>query len=137
MTQDFKYDKVLVIDDTALDRFIADRVMKTHSFAKDVTCMNSASAALSYLKAHCDELPELIFLDLHMPGMDGFQFLKEYKNLPCSIKKKSIVMLTSSVMEQDKKHALSNEYVVSFISKPLNSENLKKLYATHNLEMTA
>jgi CheY-like chemotaxis protein len=131
MTQHFKYDKVLVIDDTALDRLIADRVMKVNSFAKDITCINSASAALSYLEAHCEELPELIFLDLNMPGMDGFQFLKEYKNLPCNIKKKSIVMLTSSVLEQDKRQALSNEYVVSFISKPLSKENLRQLYITH------
>lgn len=137
MVQAYKYNKVLVIDDTTLDRFIADRLMKLCDFAIEIECMNSASAALAYLGDDHAELPELIFLDLNMPGMSGFQFLKEYKKLPEHRKRRSIVMLTSSVLEEDKSYALSDEHVVSFIVKPLNKDVLRQLSALQFAALSA
>ncbi|MCD6064005.1 MAG: cheB 1 [Flavipsychrobacter sp.] len=125
--QVYKYEKVLIVDDTALDCFIAEKVMHHAKFAKNTICIASATDALKYLETltdNSDSLPDLIFLDVNMPGMNGFQFLSAYKQLPGAAKRKSIIMLTSSVFDEEKKLALSNEYVRSFINKPLNADDL-------------
>jgi|ERR1044071_5644039 CheY-like chemotaxis protein len=130
--QPYKYDKVLIVDDTTLDCFIAERVMRHTRFAKDTICINSASDALTYLgnlSDNSEALPELIFLDVNMPGMSGFQFLYEYQKLRGNMKKRSVVMLTSSMMENEKEDALRNEYVRSFINKPLSIDALEELEA--------
>lgn len=126
----YKYDKVLIVDDTELDCFIAEKVMRISQFARNTICINSACDALKYLDTlseNPDAVPELIFLDLNMPGMNGFQFLTEYNKLPGNIRKRSIVMLTSSILEDDKQQAMSSEYVRSFINKPISLAALQNL----------
>jgi CheY-like chemotaxis protein len=124
----FKYGKVLIIDDTDLDRMIAEKLMQKCSFAQHVASVGSAKAGLDYLSTlNGDDIPELIFLDVHMPGMTGFEFLKEHHALPEGIKRKNIVVLTSSLQPTDRQKALSDPYVLKFITKPLSITALENL----------
>ncbi|HTJ12303.1 MAG TPA: response regulator [Dinghuibacter sp.] len=67
----------------------------------------------------------LIFLDINMPGMSGFDFLDEYRHLPENIRKKCIIMmLTTSMDSEDKKRAEGNQFVAKFLNKPLDREKL-------------
>ncbi len=94
----------------------------------------SAEEALDWLKtSHIDTPPDIIFLDLNMPEIDGFSFLKDFLNLPDKVKSKSkIVVLTSSNNAKDRETAFSFKNVIQFITKPLKQadiEDLKRIIA--------
>ena len=86
---------------------------------------------LEYLK-HCEsnltEVPGLIFLDINMPEMNGFDFLDSFKTLSDNIKSHcNIIMLTSSMDENDYKRSYESTFVKGYIIKPLNEEKINRL----------
>jgi CheY-like chemotaxis protein len=128
---EYQYKNVMVIDDNQIDLYIAEMVMATTRFAEKVLCMGSAKEALAYLKPlyeKPEELPSLIFLDINMPEMTGFDFLNEYQHLPENIRKRCIIMmLTTSLDENDRKQAESNQFVKRFLNKPLDRDKIAQL----------
>lgn len=128
---EYKYKKAMVIDDNQIDLYIAEMVMQTTKFAEKVICMSSAKEALAYLKPlyeSQEELPDLIFLDINMPEMTGFDFLNEYQHLAENIRKKCIIMmLTTSLDEDDRTQAEGNQFVRKFLNKPLDRDKLDLL----------
>ena len=62
-----------------------------------------------------------------MPGMTGFEFLEQHGTLPEGIKRRNIIVLTSSLQPNDRQKALSDPYVLKFITKPLNLATLENL----------
>jgi CheY-like chemotaxis protein len=128
---DYKYKNVMVVDDNQIDLYIAEMVMMTTRFAERVTCVSSAREALAHLKPlyeKPEELPNLIFLDINMPEMTGFDFLEEYEHLPENVRKKCIIMmLTTSLDENDRKQAETNQFVKRFLNKPLDRDKLAQL----------
>jgi CheY-like chemotaxis protein len=125
------YKKVLVIDDNPVDRYVAERIIKKHGFSEETVCVGSAKEGLAYLlslKDSPEQLPHLIFLDIMMPEMNGFEFLDVYEIFPEIIKKNCIIMmLTTSMHEEDQVKASKNPYVNRFLNKPLNISALKEL----------
>lgn len=125
------YKRVLVIDDAKIDRYMAEKIMKKYDFTDTVVMVESAMDGLELLEAcleNPDSLPELIFLDINMPQMSGFDFLDEYARFPEHIKKKCIIiMLSSSIHPEDKYRAMESPYVYKFLSKPLNADKLQEV----------
>jgi CheY-like chemotaxis protein len=121
-------DLVLLVDDNDTDNFINNRIIELTQFAKKVEVKNSGKSALEYLKMHKDNdamLPNIIFLDINMPIVDGFVFLYEFESFPQNIKDKcKVAILSSSDNKRDINRIINNEYVIKFITKPLTEEAL-------------
>lgn len=117
-----RYQHVMLIDDNELDNFITKKLIETEHFAEKVTVHQSALNALDDLKSMTlDKLPQIIFLDIMMPNMDGFGFLEEFEKLDDSIKRTcKILMLSTSESFKDLNKANQNKYVYKFLNKPLN-----------------
>lgn len=127
----FNYTKALIIDDSHIDRFIAERILKRSSFAEETILMESALDALAYLQSpdNINRLPQIIFLDIRMPEMDGFEFLDKYNDLSETITKNClIVMISSSADLNDRLRAQKDLHVHCFMEKPLDIEKLKKSF---------
>lgn len=124
-------DLVMLVDDNDTDNFISKRIIELTKFAKRIEIKNSGKSALQYLESEKDNdvnLPDLIFLDINMPIVDGFVFLYEFEKFPDNIKQKSrVIILSSSDNKRDIDRIVNNNYVIKFITKPLTDEVLKDL----------
>jgi CheY-like chemotaxis protein len=124
-----RYSKVLLIDDNSLDNFVNKKLLESTSFATEVVAHQSPKEALSYL-ASLDNaaLPELIFLDIMMPEMDGFQFLDAFENLQDSVQHKcKVIMLSTSDSFKDLNKANKSKFVKKFLNKPLTEQVLQAI----------
>lgn len=119
-----RYPAVMLVDDNELDNFINKKLIENENFAGQIIVCPSAAAALESLKKSAAEgaiLPSIIFLDIMMPGMDGFGFLEEFNKLDDAIKKSiRVIMLSTSESFKDLNRANQNPYVAKFLNKPLN-----------------
>lgn len=122
-----KLEKVLLIDDSDIDNMVNKKVVERTGLATNVVVKNSASSALNFLKevaeSDRENIPDIIFLDIRMPEIDGFGFLEMFDSLPEVIHKQTkIVMLSSSIDAEDYKKAMDNRFVKQFLNKPLQKE---------------
>lgn len=119
-------DLVMLIDDNEIDTFINQKVIEFNRFAKKLVTCSSGREALDHLQnSSVNDIPDIIFLDLNMPVVDGFRFLFEFSKFPPEVRKKSsIVVLTSSDNMRDKEKVEVNPDVIKFLSKPLNEQKL-------------
>lgn len=129
MAEKSRYSKVLLIDDNAIDNFVNKKLIEMTGFAADVEIFESAEAALDNLKTRKkDQLPDVIFLDIMMPAMDGFAFLEEFKELgPEYLEKCKIIMLSTSESFRDLNRANKSPLVQKFLNKPLTEPILEAI----------
>lgn len=117
---------ILLVDDDEATNFLNKRLLRKGAYANHIEVAENGQEALDFLKSASEELkPAIIFLDINMPVMNGWEFLDAYENIEVKKKAKAvIVMLTTSIRDED--HARANERgeVSAFISKPLNAGQL-------------
>lgn len=129
-----KLTSVMLIDDNEIDNLINQKMIEASDITGRIYTHTGAKSAIEFLKniekiTDLSEqiLPEVIFLDIDMPLMDGFQFLDEFSKLSEKTRKScEIIMLTSSINPQDVNK--SKRYnVKQYLNKPLSQETLKNL----------
>ncbi len=127
--QKVEFNQVMLIDDNEIDNFISNGIITKLGLAKKIVSRNSAEDALAYLTLCLENnlsFPEIILLDIRMPSMDGFDFLREFAKFPPSVHSAcNIFILSSSVDDRDIERAHKNPYVLSFITKPLTFKNFE------------
>ena len=122
---------VMLVDDNDTDNFISKRIIEITKFSHNVIVKNSGKSALDYLvenKESPDAIPDIIFLDINMPIVDGFVFLYEYEKFSNSVKDKCrVIILSSSDNKRDIDKIVNNDFVIKFVTKPLTEKTLEEI----------
>lgn len=130
------HDIVLCIDDDPITLLLIKMVITKTTFAKEIITAKSGEEAIIYFENfevnEAKNYPEVIFLDLNMPVMGGWEFLDNFtqKNLPIVFKNTKVYILSSSIDPLDIEKAKTYPIVIDFISKPITKEKLEKLMLT-------
>lgn len=119
-----KIKKAMVIDDSESDQFLACNEIRKFDENIEILQAYDGVEALEILTS-LDEQPDVVFLDINMPRMNGLEFLDEYSKL--DQQSPVIAMLTSSDQEQDKDRALSYMCVKDYFQKLLKLDDLEKI----------
>ncbi|MET0759301.1 MAG: response regulator [Flavobacterium sp.] len=122
---------LMIIDDDDVFVFLTKKTIALVNVVANIRVFDNGLDSINYIKenwANPDLLPEVIFLDLSMPIMDGWQFLDEYILLEPKIEKEIIIyVISSSISPEDLKKAKSINVVADFIVKPITKEKLREV----------
>jgi len=116
----------LLIDDNYIDNFVTRKILEGSNFAETIIVVRSANEAINSLRSGLLK-PDVIFLDVRMPLMSGFEFLEEYDKIDIDKGYVKIFMLSSSLDPLDLRKSTDNKYITQFIHKPLTQKALEEL----------
>jgi CheY-like chemotaxis protein len=123
---------ILLVDDDPDDNIFHQIVIQEMDVTDKIDVVGNGLEALAYLKREGQVPPELIFLDINMPKMNGWEFLLHYKELAPNLKARVVIMiLTTSANPDDIKKAKEIQQVTGFETKPLCTESLTEILKQH------
>jgi CheY-like chemotaxis protein len=127
-------DRFLVIDDDKINNMLCRIVIENAAGNVEIQTFNIAEKGFEYIEKEYGgikkEKPAILFLDINMPGWNGWEFLENFERLDENIKKQiQIYMLSSSVDSKDIHRAKSNKNVVDYIIKPLTTKTVSEIIA--------
>jgi CheY-like chemotaxis protein len=121
-----------IIDDDKIYQFMLDKIINDNELAERVVPFFDGEKAIQYLRdnyAKIENIPDILFLDVNMPIMDGWQFMEEYASIQSNIKKKIVIfMLSSSVNPVDVERADKISEISNYIVKPIKLLEVKKIF---------
>ena len=127
--------KFLMIDDNPIEHLLMQAMFDKFLIFPDTIHNEDALASMDFFRQNCnveDELPDVVFLDLNMPGFSGWDFLKKFRKVNAQIKKPvDIYILTTSINPTDKLRAECYSFVKGFISKPITPDALLFLHSKY------
>lgn len=121
---------VLCIDDDPIALMVIEICLKKANFAENIVKAGSAGEALEYYNCidNPNKIPVMVFLDLNMPVMNGWDFIDSFMlKFPQYLERSKVIILSSSVDPLDKLKASENPLVKMFIPKPISVEALLQI----------
>ncbi|WP_308992545.1 response regulator [Mariniflexile litorale] len=122
---------ICIVDDDDIYQYTIIKTLESLKLAKKIIVFSDGEEAIDFMMDNLnnmDELPDVIFLDINMPIMDGFQFMEEYVKIKPNIGKKIIIyMVSSSVDPIDIEKAKSITGISDYIIKPIHPGELKSI----------
>lgn len=129
MIQDYK--RFIVIDDDPINNLLCSKNIKRTVKEADVLTFTDAELGLDYLKSNFNDPntgKTILFLDLNMPTMSGWEFMEEFEKIETLIKEQvSVYILSSSINQTDKEKAENHPNIIDYIEKPLLANVLNLL----------
>ncbi len=131
--------RILIVDDNEIDSFILERVLDDTLFDCQIQIEEWAEDGLAYLqKVNLPDLPEVIFLDINMPAMSGFDFMRKFAELPDAIRNYcKVVMVTTSNHPDDRERAMRDPLIFGYLLKPVSVEKLNEILKSISPAKTA
>lgn len=128
-----------LIDDDVVSLFVAEQTLRLEGYMSPIIPFTGAEEALAYLLPQLvSDPPEFIFLDLNMPMMDGWGFLKALAPHAAALKNRChIYLLTSSLALEDTEKAWGHTLVQGIIHKPLDEDDIRAAVLERNLMVPA
>ncbi|MFD1468759.1 response regulator [Hymenobacter caeli] len=118
---------IVLVDDNETTSFLNNRLLGRLALAGQVTTYTRADEAFAQLWADGAEAPDLVFVDLKMPGVSGFEFLKMYSKLPQLVQDKTVLAVLTTSMHQADTARVAEYPNVEYLTKPLTEEKMQKL----------
>ncbi len=126
-----KTDVISIIDDDSIYKFTIIKTIESVNIAKKIHVFNDGEEGLRFLTNNIEkenDLPDVIFLDLNMPYMDGWEFLEEFALLKSKLPKEIVIyVVSSSVSELDIQRAKEISDVAAYMVKPITTDKFKTL----------
>jgi len=127
-------DLILCVDDDPITLMLCKKVITKHSFSNTIITAKNGEEALQYFNSIINKeenrLPDLMFLDLNMPVMDGWEFLDLFStNKYSEVNSIKIVVLSSTIDPEDLQKSKKYPMVIDFLSKPITTNMLSYLEA--------
>jgi len=122
---------IVLIEDNETTSFLNNRLLSRLRVARQVTSFSKAEEALQFLweKETADAAPDLVFVDLKMPGMSGFDFLERYSQLPAARQERTVVAVLTTSMHAADTARVAQYPNVEYLTKPLTEEKMQRLLA--------
>ncbi len=120
---------IFLVDDDHIYQFTAKKTLESMGLSGRVSTFTDGEQAITFIKQHIsdpEDLPDIIFLDINMPIMDGWQFVEEYQKLSFC-KKIALYMVSSSVDETDMKRSKDYRVIDDYIIKPVGRSRFEEL----------
>ena len=126
-----KLNCILLTDDNTADNFFHMRTIQKMNITENIEVALNGAQALEFIKKSAVP-PDIIFLDINMPRVNGWEFMRAYEELSSEQKSKAvIVMLTTSEDPEDKERAREFPDITGFNSKPLTKEMINQILLEH------
>ncbi len=127
-----KINSVCIIDDDSIIHFMLNKTIQLSNYVTDVLDFYNGAEALSFLIENANNtylLPDIIFLDINMPVMNGWEFMNQYMNIKYSLHKSIVIYITtSSSNTKDLENAKEITDIREYIVKPLSVQKLNSIF---------
>ena len=122
---------IALVDDDSIFRMIASRTIKGANITEEILQFTNGGEAIKYLEQNVDQvemLPDVLFLDINMPYVDGWMFLDDFERIKSRLSKSiKIFMVSSSIDPEDINRAKQHKLVDDYVVKPVSKETFVKL----------
>jgi len=122
---------IVLIEDNETTSFLNNRLLSRLGVARKVSSFSKAEEAISFLWGETlpEAAPDLVFVDLKMPGMNGFDFLEHYSQLPAAAQERTVVAVLTTSMHGADTARVAQYPNVEYLTKPLTEEKMQRLLA--------